>query len=89
MAKDSADQPGLSRFLQFRCEVCGSGRGYRSRPRTVSERYLLPLFLLQPVRCSECFRRDYRALFIPVKERLPEPAKKLAASVPPANRNVA
>jgi len=41
------------------------------------------------VRCAECFRRDYRLLFVPVKERLPEAVKKMAASAPRADRNVA
>ena len=32
------------------------------------ERYILPLTLIQPVRCAECFRRDYRLIFTPVRE---------------------
>ena len=63
--------------------------GFRSRRRTFSERYLLPIFLLQPVRCAECFRRDYRLVFMPVKERLPEAVKKVATTAPGADRNVA
>jgi hypothetical protein len=41
------------------------------------------------VRCAECFRRVYRLLFVPVKERLPEAVKKGATSAPRPDRNVA
>lgn len=85
----SSDQLWFQRFLEFRCDDCGSETGYRSRRRTFSERYLLPVFLLQPVRCGECFRRDYRLLFMPLKDRQPEPERKLATSAPRPNRNVA
>lgn len=62
-----------SRFAQsYRCRDCGSDVAFRSRRRTFSERYILPLFLLQPVRCGECFRRDYRFIFTPVRERSTE-----------------
>jgi hypothetical protein len=54
---------------QFRCNDCGSLQGFRSRPRTLTEKYLLPIFLLRPVRCAKCFRRDYRLLFLQVPER--------------------
>jgi hypothetical protein len=54
---------------QFHCSDCGSLDGYRSRPRTAAEKYLLPLFLLRPVRCANCFRRDYKLVFLPVPER--------------------
>jgi len=53
----------------YRCRDCGKGVGFRSRPRTLMERYILPLTLIQPVRCAECFRRDYRLIFTPVRER--------------------
>jgi len=87
--KNSPDQAWLQRYLEFRCHDCGSDTGFRSRRRTFSERYLLPLFLLQPVRCAECFRRDYRLLFVPVKERLPELVNKMAAPVANSDRHVA
>jgi len=89
VVRDSPDQIWFQRYLEFHCDDCGSETGFRSRRRTFSERYLLPVFLLQPVRCSECFRRDYRLLFVPVKERLPEAVKKMATSAPRADRNVA
>jgi hypothetical protein len=72
------------------CRDCGSEVGFRSRRRTVAERFILPLFLLQPVRCGECFRRDYRLIFTPVRQRLSDtpkmmPGKQSATS----DRNVA
>lgn len=53
----------------YRCRDCGKGVGVRSRPRTFTERYIAPLFLMQTVRCVECFRRDYWLVFTPVHER--------------------
>ena len=54
---------------QFQCRDCGGLAGYRSRRRSFVEKYLLPLLLLRPVRCGDCFRRSYRPLFVPVRER--------------------
>jgi hypothetical protein len=85
----SPDQLWFQKYLEFRCPDCGAEVGFRSRRRTFSERYLLPIFLLQPVRCAECFRRDYRMVFVPVKDRLPETVKKPPTAVPQPNRNVA
>jgi hypothetical protein len=56
------------------------------------ERYILPLFLLQPVRCGECFRRDYRLIFTQVKHRLSEVSGLIPVAKPSAvatKRNVA
>ncbi len=65
---------------QFHCSDCGSAHGFRSRPRTVTEKYLLPVFLLRPVRCAKCFRRDYRLLFVEVPERpVPVTEHRMAA----------
>jgi hypothetical protein len=86
---NSPDHTWFQKYLEFHCDDCGGDVGFRSRRRTFSERYLLPIFLLQPVRCAECFRRDYRLLFMPVKERLPEAIRKTPAPVPRPNRNVA
>jgi len=86
---NSSSQLWFDRHLEFRCEDCGSNLGFRSRRRTFSERYLLPICLVQPVRCGECFRRDYRFVFMPVKERLPETVKKMSISATGSNRNVA
>ena len=60
------------RFLfakPYRCRDCGKGIGFRLRPRTWMERYILPLTLMQRVCCAECSRRDYRLIFTPVRER--------------------
>lgn len=54
---------------RFRCEDCGGVNGYRSRPRSLTERFLLPLLFLRPVRCGGCFRRSYQSWFAPVRER--------------------
>ncbi len=89
MVKNSPDQLWFQKYLEFHCNDCGSDTGFRSRRRTFTERYLLPVFLLKPVRCAECFRRDYRWLFMPVKERLPEPMKRVPTPAPRSDRNVA
>ena len=82
-ALDSFTQP-------YRCHDCGSDVGFRSRRRTLTERFLLPMFLLQPVRCGECFRRDYRFIFTSVRNRWSDPPRKLPAKqTVTANRNVA
>jgi hypothetical protein len=89
--KNSPDQLWFQRYIEFHCDDCGSDTGFRSRRRTFSERYLLPVFLLQPVRCAECFRRDYRLIFMPVRERLSEAINKppVTAIRPGGTRNVA
>jgi hypothetical protein len=74
----------------YRCRDCGSEVGFRSRRRTFTERFVLPLFLLQPVRCGECFRRDYRLIFTPVRDRSTEVPRMLPMKqTAPSNRNVA
>jgi len=70
--RNSPDQFWFQRYFEFHCDDCGSDTGFRSRRRSFSERYLLPVFLLKPVRCADCFRRDYRLVFVPVRERLSE-----------------
>ena len=54
------------------------------------ERFLLPVFLLRPVRCGECFRRDYRLIFTRVGDRLSDTPRMMPKkhTVTP-NRNVA
>jgi hypothetical protein len=90
VTKNSPDQPWFQRYFEFHCDDCGSDTGFRSRRRTFSERFLLPIFLLQPVRCAECFRRDYRLIFMPVRERLSEAVAKPITSIRPGStRNVA
>jgi len=87
----SADEFWFQRYLEYQCDDCGNESAFRSRRRSFTERYLLPLFLLQPVRCSECFRRDYRLIFMPVRQREPEAKGKPPASVAKSGgqRNVA
>ncbi len=58
---------------EYRCADCGSAEGYRSRPRTFLEKYILPLLLLQRVRCGKCFRRSTESLFAGVHEREASP----------------
>ena len=53
----------------YRCRDCGGGDGVCSRRHTWTERFILPLFLMQPVRCAACFRRDYWSIFTPVRDR--------------------
>ena len=60
---------------QYQCPDCGSFEGNRSRRRNLLEKYILPLFLLQPVRCMNCYRRIHVSIFL----RLPERVEKLAA----------
>ena len=86
---NTSDSPFSQPFV---CRDCGSEIGFRSRRRSLAERYLLPLFLLQPVRCGECFRRDYRLIFTRVRERWTETARVVPIkqhSATPSNRNVA
>ena len=84
---DSSDRPWARPYC---CRDCGSEVGFRSRRRTWTERYILPLFLLKPVRCGECFRRDYRLIFTPARQRVSTSPKIVPAKVAPtSNRNVA
>ena len=85
---DFSDQPVTQ---SYRCRDCGSEVGFRSRRRTLTERFILPIFLLKPVRCGECFRRDYRLIFTPVRDRLSETARIMPAKQPAtaSSRNVA
>lgn len=86
---DSPDSP----FAQpYRCNDCGSEVGFRSRRRNLTERLILPLFLLRPVRCGECFRRDYRLIFTQVRPRFSDTPRVLSvkpSTAAPPNRNVA
>lgn len=84
------DSPDSQFARSYRCRDCGSEVGFHSRRRTFTERYLLPLFLMQPVRCGECFRRDYRSIFIAVRERSTEiPRITPIKAVAPSKQNVA
>jgi len=62
-------------MLTFHCRDCRRNNAHRSRKRGVFERVLLPLFLLRPVRCEHCFRRQYATVVCRVPERLPHRAR--------------
>ena len=66
-------------FRPFQCKDCGSVAGFRSRPRTLTEKYLLPVLLLRPVRCGDCFRRTYQTIFVEAREREPGLPHRAAA----------
>jgi hypothetical protein len=78
-------------FQPYVCRDCGSEVGFRSRRRTLAERFILPLIFMQPVRCGECFRRDYRLIFTQVHQRLSDASRMLPVKrvAPPPKRNVA
>jgi hypothetical protein len=77
------DQPSWSRFFEeFRCPGCGPQEAIRSRPRGFFERYVLPVLLLQTVRCERCLRRRYVLRTIPAGERIP-PERRQPGSQPP------
>jgi hypothetical protein len=64
--------PSWSRFFdEFYCGGCGGQEAYRSRPRGFFERYVLPLLLLQTVRCERCYHRTYAFSAIETLERVP------------------
>lgn len=62
-------QKGFALAHRYRCPDCGREVGFRSRPRNLVECYILPLLLMQPVRCAACFRRDYKLIFTQVRDR--------------------
>lgn len=66
---------------RFTCKDCGGHNGLRSHKRTLE--YLLPIFLLQPVRCADCFRRGYCSVLIPLSDMTPLDESRL---VPPRTR---
>jgi hypothetical protein len=70
----SLNRPSWSFFSEeFHCPECGAEEAYQSRPRGSFERYVLPLFFLQPVRCGHCYLRSYvpRAVAAGVRPRPP------------------
>ena len=92
----TTESDSQSWFRTYHCRDCGSEVAFRSRRRTLAERYILPLFLMQPVRCGECFRRDYRMIFTPVRDRLADASAMIpvsppisAKSAPVPKRNIA
>jgi hypothetical protein len=86
-------RPSWSRFFEeFYCRECGGQEAYRSRPRGFFEKYVLPVLLLQAVRCERCYHRVYVLRTIPVHKRV-QPERRGSQSVPPgdskANSSVA
>ena len=68
-------------FEEFCCRGCGGQEAYRSRPRNFFEKYLLPLLLLQTVRCDHCYLRTYVLRTVAVLERPLPPRKPPQSSV--------
>ena len=64
----------------FQCRDCGSLHAYRSQPRNLAEKFFLPIFLVYPVRCADCFRRTYSFGTAPVRQREESHITKRAAA---------
>jgi hypothetical protein len=71
--------PWSSFFAEFRCRECGPQQAYKSRPRGFFERRVLPLFLLQRVRCERCYHRSYAFFTIPTLQPF-QPRRKQSQS---------
>ncbi len=70
-------QPSRSPFFEeFHCRGCGGKEAYRSRPRGFFEKYVLPLLLMQTVRCERCYHRSHVWSTIPVLERVQSDRKQ-------------
>jgi hypothetical protein len=52
----------------FTCQDCGFHVAIRSKKRGPWERLVVPLFLLRPARCANCFRRVYCWVWTPLRE---------------------
>ncbi len=68
----------------FHCCDCGRKQAHISRRRNAFERVVLPIFLLRPVRCADCFRRQYVTVFCELPRRAqptepPQPPRTMAA----------
>jgi hypothetical protein len=76
----SARGPGMT---AFQCRDCGRKEAHLSRKRSIFERLILPFFLLHPVRCANCFRRQYVPVFWEISARRhpdpPQPPRQMAA----------
>jgi hypothetical protein len=57
----------------FHCCDCGRKQAHLSRKRSLFERLVLPVFLVHPVRCAHCFRRQYVPVFWEISGRAPHP----------------
>ena len=66
----AAGPPGFwSFFVRFECKECGSERGYASRPRGFSEKHILPVLMMRPVRCADCYQRCWRPVTVALMRR--------------------
>ena len=65
---------------KYQCPDCGGSDAYISRRRSFLEKYILPLFMLKPVRCANCFRRDNVSVFIAAREREHRPVSRPQAA---------
>ena len=65
---------------QFICSDCGGSEAYRSRRRTFLEKFILPVFLLQPARCANCFLRTRVLMFKLLRDRAQKPDVKHPAA---------
>jgi hypothetical protein len=74
-------------FEEFYCRGCGFQEAYRSRPRGFFERYMLPLLLLQAVRCERCYHRRYVWCTIPTLERDQSERKRPASETPAGSKS--
>jgi len=63
-------------FEEFHCRGCGFQEAYRSRPRGFFEKYVLPLLLMQTVRCERCYHRGYAFRTISALERIQSDPKR-------------
>jgi hypothetical protein len=64
---------------QYQCPDCGCSQAYRSRPRNLLERYFVPILLLRPVRCINCYRRSLISIFIHLPDRTQKEPRRAAA----------
>jgi len=55
-------------FTEHYCPRCGSSEVFYSRRRNFTEKWILPVAMLRPFRCAECFERYYRSAFIQARE---------------------
>jgi hypothetical protein len=54
---------------EFRCPNCSADDATQSRARGFFEANMLPILLLQPVRCERCYLRSYVSRWVPARER--------------------
>ena len=73
----------------FRCPNCSSGDASQSRARSLFEARILPIFLLQPVRCERCFLRSYVSRWVSARERPQRKPPQSEMNPASGKRNVA